>query len=335
VGGFSLNTYYNQTGRWSSDNSSIATVTAYRAQGVAPGTTMGRATATIPSGDGGRPKNPCPQLLQEASAPVPVSPQITSISPNFGQTGSVVPVVINGSGFGSIAAALSITGLTATISGVSPDGTRINASFDLTSSGPGGYSVAVSLSNGDGGGLTSNSLPFTVNPVPIPINFRQTNATDEGGGYLRVTYQWDSSTGNLSDLSACQVREYVTYPTSGDSGCPAPNTGQMCYWPPSPPWPPSSQNGTGYVNPTVVNGPATAGGVYDSNTIENLNFVKPYSASSFQATQVQQYSCNGSSWAQFGGPFTITRQVMRNSNSQWEFSISKTGVSFSSTYVLP
>ena len=77
VGGFSLNTYYNQTGRWSSDNTSIAQVTAYQAQGVAPGTTMGRATATIPSGDGGRPKNPCPQLLQEADAPVPVAPTIT------------------------------------------------------------------------------------------------------------------------------------------------------------------------------------------------------------------------------------------------------------------
>ena len=71
-GGYSLNTYYNQTGRWLSDNISTATVTAYHAQGVAAGRTMARATATIPNGDGGVPKPPCRSLDQEADAPVPV-----------------------------------------------------------------------------------------------------------------------------------------------------------------------------------------------------------------------------------------------------------------------
>jgi len=73
AGGFSLNTYFNSTGRWWSENTGIATVTAYQAQGVSMGTANGDASATIPSGDGGRPKPPCPQVLQEAQAPVKVA----------------------------------------------------------------------------------------------------------------------------------------------------------------------------------------------------------------------------------------------------------------------
>jgi hypothetical protein len=33
-------------------------------------------------------------------------------------------------------------------------------------------------------------------------------------------------------------------------------------------------------------------GVYDNVVILNLNFTQPYSNSSFNATQVEQYSCN-------------------------------------------
>ncbi|HEY6770654.1 MAG TPA: hypothetical protein VI386_38410 [Candidatus Sulfotelmatobacter sp.] len=59
--GYGLNSYYSSTGKWSSDNTGVAKVTAFQAQGIAPGATIGSATATIPSGDGGRPKPPCPQ----------------------------------------------------------------------------------------------------------------------------------------------------------------------------------------------------------------------------------------------------------------------------------
>jgi hypothetical protein len=70
--GINLATYFNSTGTWWSDNTVIANVTAYKAQGVAPGTANGYARATVPSGDGGRPRPPCPDPPQQAAAPVPV-----------------------------------------------------------------------------------------------------------------------------------------------------------------------------------------------------------------------------------------------------------------------
>ena len=180
--------------------------------------------------------------------------------------------------------------------------------------------------------------PAVPSPPPTPTNFHQTGATDEGGGItaiLSITYQWDSSTGQLNDLGACQVRERVNYPTSSNAACPSPNTGQMCYWPASPPFPPTTQSGSEYINPTIIPGPATAGGLTDTNSIKNLNFIKPYSNFSFDGTQMFEYSCNNGAWVQFGGPFKITRKVAQNSSSQWVFTISKTNVSFSSTYLLP
>ncbi|HVN20986.1 MAG TPA: hypothetical protein VMU05_19530 [Dongiaceae bacterium] len=210
-------------------------------------------------------------------------------------------------------------------------GPSTNQSVDAYGAGSGTTSIMGTVESAycqdTGGG------PATVTG-PVPVNFTQGTATDEGDGFIRVLYTWSSSTGKLADLGSCQVREHVTYPTSGNSACPSPNNGLMCFWPPSPPWPPTNQPGTGYVNPTDKFGPANSGGVSDDNTITNLNFTKPYSANSFPATQVFQYSCNNGSWVQFGGPFTITRAVQLNS-SKWQFSISKTGVNFSSIYILP
>jgi hypothetical protein len=71
--GFSLYTYFNQTNaRWWSGNTSTATVTSFNGHGVAPGTTNGYATATVPSGDGPVPKSPCPQLTQQGQNNVKV-----------------------------------------------------------------------------------------------------------------------------------------------------------------------------------------------------------------------------------------------------------------------
>ena len=66
VNGYSLHNYYNQSNaRWWSGNNATATVTSFNGHGVAAGSTNGYATATVPNGDGGYPKNPCPQLTQE------------------------------------------------------------------------------------------------------------------------------------------------------------------------------------------------------------------------------------------------------------------------------
>jgi hypothetical protein len=77
----SLNSYFSSTGKWWSGNTGIAQVTAFRGTGVAPGTTNGYASATVPSGDGGRPKPPCPQLIQQGQnnvkVQVPTASRIT------------------------------------------------------------------------------------------------------------------------------------------------------------------------------------------------------------------------------------------------------------------
>ncbi len=338
---------FSSSSTWRSSSSSIATAnTPGTVKGITPGTFTAYATTgyepefdpyVCPTGDGGV-NCPTEQFTGSGQGRVVPPPTITNVTPDWGNVGTAPTVTVSGKGFGVSGTINALTGITITY-GVPRNDTTIAAVFTIASGAPlGTQQIVVTTSNslGDGPNKQSNPWNFQVTPASaVPANFQQTNAEDEQDGYIRVTYTWGSSTGNLADLSACQVREYVTYPTSGNSGCPAPNTGQMCYWPPSPPWPPTSQPGTGYVNPTPVPGPATAGGVFDSNTVQNYNFVKPYSNNSFPATQIEQYSCNSGTWVQFGGPFTITRQVTQNPQGQWVYSISKTGVSFSSTYVLP
>jgi hypothetical protein len=111
---------------------------------------------------------------------------------------------------------------------------------------------------------------------PVPVNFRQTGVQDQGNGTLSFTYRWDSSSGRLSDLAGCTVGEYVIYPS------PDP------YRPPSPPWPSDAS----YPNPSVVDLNATTGTLIDDHLVPGSgNFVTPYSASSFLATQFYRYRC--------------------------------------------
>jgi hypothetical protein len=273
-----------------------------------------------------------------------LTPVISSLSPNTWWAGVATTVTIAGQHFGTNTPTLQFSPSSAFSYSVSSHSdTQIIASISVAVGTP-SESVAVSVtstgyngngfqSGGTGQSATSTQTTATVYP-PTPNNLQLTSATDEGDGFLHMSFTWGSTTGRVSDLVSCQVRENVTYPTSGNLPCVSPNVGQMCYWPPSPPWPPTSQSGTQYVNPTLVSGPATAGGVMDSNTITNENFVKPYSQSSFPATQNFQYSCSGGAWTTFGSTYTITRQVTQQS-SAWVFKISKTGISFSSILTLP
>ena len=169
-----------------------------------------------------------------------------------------------------------------------------------------------------------------------PINFTLTGAADDGGGItaiLEADFSWQSSDGNLPDLSNCQTGENVTYPNTNNSACPNNNPPQQCYYPPSPPWPVNGSGGSGYPNPTQVTGPATAGAFKDYSSITNLSFVKPYSANSFNGTQYYQYSCNGGAWTNIYGPTTITRSIYQNSQNKWVATVSRSDTSKTSTYV--
>jgi hypothetical protein len=175
-----------------------------------------------------------------------------------------------------------------------------------------------------------------VSVTAVPVNFHLTSAENGGDGVLGIirNYAWQSSDGSLNDLSTCSMRENVTYPTNNNSTCPGNSPPQQCYYPASPPW---AGSGTGYTypNPTIPpSQPATGGTSTDTNAVSNLNFVKPYKANSFAATQYVQYSCSGGPWTNLYGPVTITRSVSQ-SGSQWIGTVSATDTSVTSTYVLP
>ena len=142
----------------------------------------------------------------------------------------------------------------------------------------------------------------------VPTNFRQTAGRDAGGGILHFEYTWDSSTGNRADLSGCEVGEHVSY--LGPSPFPRP----------SPPFPSGSVS-----NPTIIWIAGTDGAFNDNHRTGNMSFVKPYSASTYTATQYYRYRCNRGSPVNLMGPISIVRAVSRKSDGNYKFRITKSG----------
>lgn len=148
---------------------------------------------------------------------------------------------------------------------------------------------------------------------PKPVNFRQTAASDSGGGVLHFEYAWDSNTGNLADLANCQIGEIVTYPAASIPF-------------PSPPFPPLSPN-----NPTII-WVAAAAGTFQDNHSTPGTFVKPYAAASVTATQNYRFRCpceNNNNPAVISGPISIVRSVSQRPDAQFRFTITKSGSSAS------
>jgi hypothetical protein len=102
--------------------------------------------------------------------------------------------------------------------------------------------------------------------VATPTNFTATQGATLPDGTLTWTYSFQSSSGSLSDLSACQVGETVFYPGSAATYV----------------WPLPMVQST--ANPTTIYGAATGGGFQDRNSAPN-SYQEPYSAASFSATQ--------------------------------------------------
>lgn len=158
-----------------------------------------------------------------------------------------------------------------------------------------------------------DSGPIEVQNCDFPNNFRQVGpGTDTGNGVLHFEYAWGSSSGNLSDLSACTVGELVTYPGTGN------------YTPPSPPFNQS------FLNPTIIDNPATDGGLLDNHRTSR-GFVTPYTAASFTATQYYRYKCpckNNGDYVNLAGPISIVRSVSRIGQTQnYKYTITKSGSS--------
>jgi hypothetical protein len=193
------------------------------------------------------------------------------------------------------------------ITGVALGSTYANASASAMPSGDGEDSP-------DGCPFVPAQSTGTANVVPIVTNFHQTIGRDQGNGVLGFEYHWNSSSGNLADLSQCSVREVVTYPGSGDYA-----------WS-SPPYATHSET-----NPTILATAAT-GGVGNDVHSPGSGFTSTYVSNSFTATQKYQFSCtnyNSGTWNDLVTGISIVRTVSQNADSSWKYTITKSGVSAS------
>jgi len=242
-----------------------------------------------------------------------VTPKITSITPSTGQAGTTaLPVTIRGIGFGA-AGTVGFGGTGITVAYVTRNDTTIAGTFTIASNAPvGSQNVTVTNSVAN---MTSAPVSFDVTACAVPVNIQQTSCSDNGNGDLHFNYSFSSSTGNPGDLSSCTVGEIVTYPGSVD---PFPF--------PSPPFPADA-----YSNPTIGDFSATSGTFTDDHFLTpSTTFVKPYSASSFTATQYYRYKCscaNGGNYVNMVGPLSIVRSVSQNSNATWKFTVTKSSCS--------
>lgn len=178
---------------------------------------------------------------------------------------------------------------------------------------PSGYYI-VGARNGekDGNGNPKYIEYEQVKLLPHPTNFHQTNVTSINGE-LQFVYEWESPTEDLGDLSACFVREYVTYPSSSDP----------YYWP-SPPW----QYGKASSNPTASfpEFPGTTRSIKDTHHKASYSS-PPYIEASFSATQIYQFRCtrcNNGEYQTLYNVGPITRSVS-DKGSYWEYKIQKSG----------
>jgi hypothetical protein len=155
------------------------------------------------------------------------------------------------------------------------------------------------------GGSGGGNVPAT------PTNFRQTGTSDAGNGVLHFDYQWDSTSGHLTDLANCIVSEKVIYPSDNPYSL-------------SPPFP-----STSFVNPTVLSVPGTDGVAIDNHGLNGKtgsDFIKPYFVASFTAQQTYSYTCGSGSTAiskTLLGPLALERAVSENANGTWKFTVAK------------
>lgn len=132
-----------------------------------------------------------------------------------------------------------------------------------------------------------------------PTNFRQTAGRDAGGGVLHFEYAWDSSSGNLADLSDVEVGEHVAYTQTKN-----------------PPFSPAP-------NPTIIWLPGRDGGLQDNHS---PGTVKPYEAFTERATQHYRWRRGTGGPVNLMGPIQIDRTITQNANLSYKYRITKSGL---------
>jgi hypothetical protein len=199
-----------------------------------------------------------------------------------------------------------------TVTGVAASSSQNNLVLDAT--------IAASEGSGTQEDAT-NPQSFSVITTAIPVNFTTYSENNLSDGTMQFSYSWQSSSGNLNDISSCIVGENVSYRGSSPTyQWPAPMVGSS-------------------VNPTILNvqgnnsGPnGTTAGMGDYQYAPS-SYTKPYEQDLFQATQMFQWACpsyNGGAFYRFTPNITITRSVIQNPSGQWIYQVTKSG--FTSTY---
>jgi hypothetical protein len=153
---------------------------------------------------------------------------------------------------------------------------------------------------------------MTLVSAPTPVNFQQVGPGVAGqSGLLTFNYSWQSSTGNLADLTNCQVGQIVTYPGTANPF----------------PWPDPPYLGS-TANPTILWVPADGGVAQDNQSHEP--FQPPYAANSFTSTQDLRYRCSSTAAVDFTGftDIAIARTVADSTGQGcWGYTITKSGYS--------
>jgi hypothetical protein len=179
--------------------------------------------------------------------------------------------------------------------------------------------LTATIPNPGGGPIVVGTTSFTV-VTAIPINFSSSPGTMLLNGSLFFTYQFQSSSGNLADLSSCRAGESVFYP----------NFPTATFT-----WPLPMQTNKPSPNPTRISGAASSGGFEDTNQPPD-SYKMPYGPANFPATQRLYWTCptwNGGSINSFVPDITIARRVFLDTDSLWKYQITKSG--YMNTIVLP
>jgi len=173
--------------------------------------------------------------------------------------------------------------------------------FDLAASG-----------NGPVCGFYAFSPPSTPVDIVKPINWQQVGPGQQRpNGVLHFDYAWESSSGNLADLSNCKVGEKVDYPGTDDP-----------YVWASPPY--AAHRGSS--NPTILWVDATKGVAQDNHSHEA--FLKPYVGNSVTAKQAYRFKCASAPPVDFGGWSDVTiKRVVKDTTGKgcFLYGIGKTG----------
>jgi hypothetical protein len=337
---------FTSSSTWSSNDTAVATVSV---SGLVKGVSAGSVVITVelPSlvvttgeicSNGAQ--IPCPTANLGSGAGGTVgdgTPVINSVSPSSWISGYTYSNgTISGKYFGTNPT-VSLSDQTISFSYTPVSDGQIDFSAAIPATTP-SETVTITVTsqgyNGSGWipttqGESPSSSGAASNTAPQPVNFTQAGSQSLSGGQLYFLYEWQSNTGNSSDLQSCAVGEFVTYPgyVAGQQG--------VYLWP-NPPWPSTS-------SPNPTTGSVTGNNSYcpwgsSSGTapcvVDTQNhgaFGSTYADASFPAYQTWQYTCPGVNSGKpvtLLGPLTIQRSVT-NSGTTYTYTITKSGATAS------